>query len=222
MEWKQKYLKYKLKYLHLKKNHKSTQMGGKKNYSIELEDLDTIAELVESKLKNKEWNKKTILLDCVDSTQMQTETIKLIKYIGKTTNIMLVKKHLESALILAVFCGYYLIVDELIKQGANPNLSYNGLSLVDIAVKFYFYKTAKVLMDSGGLSRTFHNSNQMFESQHNLNADPENLVILSDDLKSSKIYWQLRDKLLSSSKFQFDNLSRNIIKSNLENHVVIN
>ena len=88
MDWKNKYLKYKLKYVELKnilkKNEKNIHnnnlllIGG----SILTPDEEQIfSQIYNNNIENSLWDKKSIILDCVEATKMQTETIKFIKYI---------------------------------------------------------------------------------------------------------------------------------------------
>ena len=220
MNWKNKYLKYKLKYIELK-NHKEKKniqnnilFGG----TILTPDEEQIFSLIyNNNIENGTWDKKSILLDCIEATKMQTETIKFLKYIIETKNITPTKKQLETILVFSVFCGYYLIVEELIKLGSNPKINYNDWTLVDTAIDFYFYKTAKILMKYGGLSKKYYSQEQL-NSIINFSNDPENYINQSDKTKKldNQIYLQFKEKLLNGEKFNFENLSRNVLKVKLK------
>lgn len=220
MDWKNKYLKYKLKYTELKKsinieNMNNNLLGG----TIELapDEEQIFSQMYNDNIESGKWDKKTILLDCIEATKMQTETIKFINYIINKKKITPAKKHLEITLIFAVFCGYYLIVDELIILGANPKTQYNNWSLVDTAIDFYFYKTAKILMKHGGLSKKYYSLEQL-NPMINFSNDPENYINLSDNTKKldNQIYLQFKEKITTGGKFDFENLSRNILKHKLK------
>ncbi len=233
MDCKNKYLKYKLKYIELKKKletngysdtNKTLQrnkLGG--GYEKNPDDYTLFDELIKKNLEDESWNKKTLLIDCIDGTSMQTETNKLLKYIIGKQIISPTKKHLDMALVFAVFCGFYIVVEELIKLGANPNVKYDYLPLVDIALEFYFYKTAKILMENGGQSKNYYSQSQLVSSQYNFSNDPENYV--GDSNKSNKnkqIYKLFKEKMLNGSSFNFDNLSRNLFSNKLKSNIEIN
>ena len=220
INWKNKYLKYKLKYIKLNNiigiGVKNNILVGGLNELVPDEEL-IFSQIYNDNIENNKWDKKSILLDCVASTQMQTETIKFIKYIIKNKKITPTKSQLEIVLVFSVFCGYYLVVEELIKLGANPKINYGDWTLVDTAIDFYFYKTAKVLMGSGGLSKKYYSQEQL-NSIMNFSNDPENYVSQSDNTKKldNQIYLQFKEKLLDGQKFNFENLSRNILKTKLK------
>ena len=218
MDLKNKYLKYKLKYVELKntiekKNiQKKILLGGEYGMVSTPDEKQIFSQIYDNNMEKGKWEKKSILLDCVEATKMQTETIKFIKYIIHDKKLTPTKKQLETVLVFSVFCGYYLVVEELIKLGANPIMNYNELTLVDIAINFYFYKTAKMLMIHGGLSKKYYSQEQL-NSNINFSNDPENYINFS--LNSTKldnqIYLQFKEKLLNGEKFNFENLSRIIL-----------
>jgi hypothetical protein len=223
INWKNKYLKYKLKYNELKndigkKNIQNNILSGG-NYNYLTPDSEEIfSQIYEDNIENGNWDKKTILLDCIGSTQMQTETIKFIKFIIEKKKINLTKSQLEIGLVFSVFCGYYLIVEELIKLGANPNVNYGDWTLVDTAIDFYFYKTAKILMGHGGLSKKYYSQEQL-NSLISFSNDPENYIGQSNGNTvklDNQIYIQFKQKILNGEKFNFENLSRNILGTKLK------
>jgi hypothetical protein len=222
INWKNKYLKYKLKYIELKnvigqkKNIQYNVLTGGYEYLTPNEE-QIFSQIYNDNIENNKWDKKSILLDCIEATKMQTETIKFIKYIGKNKKITPTKSQLEICLIFSVFCGYYLVVEELINLGANPNINYGDWSLVDTAIDFYFYKTAKILMEHGGLSKKYYSQEQL-NLMMNFSNDPENYISMSDNTKKldNQIYLQFKEKLLNRKKFNFENLSRNILKTKLK------
>lgn len=222
MDWKNKYLKYKLKYIELKntlKNKKNIQnnnllMGGAE---LTPDEEQIFSQIYNNNIENGSWDKKTILLDCVEATKMQTETIKFIKFIIDNKNITPTKKQLETVLVFSVFCGYYLIVEELIRLGANPNINYNDWTLVDTAIDFFFYKTAKMLMKYGGLSKKYYSQEQL-NTMIEFSNDPENYVNQKNGLikLDNQIYQQFKEKMLNGEKFNFENLSRQIQRRKLK------
>jgi len=271
MDWKNKYLKYKLKYAKLKthiefnkniylleggdvnknvsghydQGHRDQGYGdqghsdqgygdqgyGDQGYGDQYletnsDDTNIFSKLISDNLKKGIWDKKTILLDCIGSTGMQTETNKLINYICSSNIVNPNKKHLEMSLVYAVYCGYYIVVEELIKLGANPNIQYNGFALADTAINFCFFKTAKVLMNHGGLSKNFYSSNQLIGDQYNFSNDPENFVKSPNTNKPNQIdeqiYRQFKEKLLTNSLFNFENLNTNILKTKFKKNIKIN
>jgi hypothetical protein len=221
MDWKNKYFKYKLKYIELKniiknKNIKENKLliGGAE---LTPDEEHIFSQIYNDNIENGSWDKKSILLDCVDATKMQTETIKFIKYLIEHKNMKPNKKQLESVLVFSVFCGYYLIVEELIRLGANPNINYNDWTLVDAAIDFFFYKTAKMLMKYGGLSKKYYSQEQL-NTMLNFSNDPENYILQSaNSIKlDNQIYSQFKEKMLNGEKFNFENLSRHILKTKLK------
>jgi hypothetical protein len=217
MDWKNKYLKYKLKYFELKKtieiNSLSKQFGGTTN-----KDKNKIFdELIDYNIKKNKWNFKSLLLDCIKQTTMQTETANLIDYIIKNNIIKPSKKHMELALIYAVYKGYYIIVEELIKLCINPNIPNFGQNLIDNSINNHYYKTAKVLLKSGCVGKNFYSQEQMLSNQINFSNDPENIVGLNiqthPDIYSEVIYEEFKEILLSNSRYNFENLARNNFKS---------
>jgi len=226
--YKNKYLKYKLKYIELKNNEKKNNIlkGGAEltNTDIKLSDKNILLEIIEKNLKNNNWNKKTIILDCISETKMQTETNKLINYIINKKIIKPSKKQLEIALIYSVFCGYYIIVEELLKFDINSNILYNNMNLVDIAIGLYFFKTAKILMKNNSLSKNFYNQNQIISDQYNFSHDYENIINNNIIDKKEKLnydlYYKFKEILLKNSTFNFSNLNRNIVKK-LKNNINI-
>lgn len=216
MEWKNKYLKYKSKYIELKNTQKNILYGGD-NYELSPDEEEIFSQIYDENLKNDSWNKKSILLDCIKASKMQTQTIKFIKYLMGKKKITPTKKQLEIVLIFSVFCGYYLIVEELIRLGANPNINYGEFTLVDTAIDFYFNKTAKILMSHGGLSKKYY-SHEQLNSLINFSNDPENYLPESDYTTKvdNQIYLLLREKLILGGKYNFENLSRNISKIKLK------
>lgn len=221
MEWKNKYLKYKLKYTELKKTIEEKNIKNKNffggGYEMYPDEEEIFSQMYMDGITSGKWNKKTILLDSIETTKMQTETIKLIKYIINKKKIIPSKKHLEMALIFSVFCGYHLIVDELVVLGANPKISYNDWTLVDTAIDLYHYKTAKVLMKHGGLSKKYYSKEQL-GTVINFSNDPDNYINQSENTKKidNKIFLEFKEKLINGGKFDFENLSRNILKNKLK------
>jgi hypothetical protein len=222
INWKNKYLKYKVKYVELKNDisKKNVQnnilSGGYYNYLLPDEE-QIFSQIYNTNIENGNWDKKTLLLDCIKATKMQTETIKFIKFIMENKKITPTKSQLEIALVFSVFCGYHLIVEELVKLGANPNINYGEWTLVDTAIDFYFYKTAKMLMKYGGMSKKYYSQEQL-NSMISFSNDPENYISQSDNTKKldNQIYLQFKEKLLNGDKFNFENLSRNILKAKLK------
>jgi hypothetical protein len=218
MDWTNKYLKYKLKYIKLKKKIKNNKniinvnllLGGA---NLTPDEEQIFSQIYNNNIENGSWDKKSIFLDCIEATKMQTETIKFIKYIIENKNITPSKKQLEIVLVFSVFCGYHIIVEELIKLGANPNIYYNDWTLVDTAIEFYFYKTAKILIKNGGMSKKYYSQEQL-NPIINFSNDPENYINQLENSKklNNKIYLQFKEKLLSREKFNFENLSRHILK----------
>ena len=237
LEWKKKYLKYKLKYLDLKKSqsnvikHNSNIMvGAGKNITdnqIHEDEKEMFSMVVEKNLKSGVWDKKTLLLDCVANVKMQTETVKMLDWLISSNQTKPTKKQLDITLVYAVFCGYYIIVKKLINLGANPLIRYETNTLVDIATNLYLYKTAKVLFDSGAQSNNFYSSKQFITGQNNFSNDPENLVdsenlVETEDRENSiknKMYIELKEKIIKTNKFNFENLNRNIFKLGLKGKV---
>ena len=233
LEWKKKYLKYKLKYLDLKKNgfelknqptNINTMVGAGNNVSdnkIHEDEKEIFSMVVEKNLKSGIWDKKTLLLDCVSDVKMQTETVKMLDWLISSGQTKPNKKQLDATLAYAVFCGYYIIVKKLISLGANPLIRYETNTLVDIATNLYFYKTAKVLFDSGAQSNNFYSSAQFVTGQNNFSNDPENLVETEDkeNLIKNNIYTELKEKIMSQNKFNFENLNRNVFKLGLNGKV---
>ena len=222
MDWKNKYLKYKLKYIELNKYLKNTNKNKDNKLLIGGGDLtpdekQIFSQIYNNNIENGSWDKKSILLDCVEATKMQSETIKFINYIINYKNIIPSKKQLETVLVFSVFCGYYLIVEELIKLGVNPNINYNDWTLVDTASDFFFYKTAKMLMKYGGMSKKYYSQEQL-NTMIDFSNDPENYVNQSENSKKldNKIYLQFKEKMLNGEKFNFKNLSRHILKTKLK------
>lgn len=231
IDWKKKYIKYKIKYIALKKSFETKQNynvfgGGKDNEEDinEENEKKIFTKLVENNLEKKIWDSKSLLLDCIAQTQMQTETVKLIKWVIANEIAKPSQMQLDMCLTYSVFCGYYTIANNLIKLGANPQITYNDETLVDIALKFHFYKTAKVLMNNGAISKEFYNQTQMVQDQYNFSNDPENFVgERSDEMKriSDQVVALFKEKLLSKSKYNFQNLSRNSVKEKLNKNIVI-
>lgn len=222
MDWKNKYLKYKLKYIELKNTIENEKNIHNKKLLIGGADLtqdeeQIFSQIYNNNIENGSWDKKTILLDCVEATKMQTETIKFIKYLVENKNITLGKKQLEIVLVFSVFCGYYLVVEELIKLGANPNINYNDWTLVDTAIDFFFYKTAKMLMKYGGMSKKYYSQEQL-NTMIDFSNDPENYINQTNKTKKldNQIYLQFKEKMLNGEKFNFENLSRHILKTKLK------
>ena len=220
IDWKNKYFKYKLKYIELKKSYENknpnTLIGGNSNDKI-------FDELIAHNLKKNNWNIKTLLLDLIHDSKMQTETNKLINYVISNNIMKPSKKHIELALIYASSNGYYIIVEELIKLGANPNIPYLGLSMIDNAVKSNYHKTAKILMKYGGKSKHFYNHNQFMKNDIVFSNEPENIIEFSKQNNdyTIHIYNDFKDKLLSNSKYNFENLSRNNFKLEFKNKIII-
>jgi len=222
MDWKNKYLKYKLKYIELKnlinKEKKTKQnilLGGADGLTPDEEQI--FSQIYTTNLENGKWDKKTILLDCIGETKMQTETIKFINFLTDYKNISPTQKQLDMTLCFSVFNGYYLIVEKLINLGANPNINHNNKTLVDTAIDLYFYKTAKVLMNHGGLSKKYY-SKEQFDSKINFSNDPENYIGQKyfDSNFNNQIYLLFREKMLEKGKFNFEDLSRNILKKKIK------
>lgn len=222
MDWKNKYLKYKLKYIELKNlidNEKEIKknilLGGADSLTPNEEQI--FAQIYTTNLENDKWNKKTILLDCIGETKMQTETIKFINFLTNYKNILPTKKQLDMALCFSTINGYYLIVEKLINLGANPNINHNNKTLVDTAINLYFYKTAKILMNHGGLSKKYY-SQEQFDSKINFSNDPENYIGQNhfDNNFNNQIYLLFRKKMLDKGKFNFEDLSRNILQKKIK------
>jgi hypothetical protein len=235
MDWKNKYLKYKSKYLNLKKNleKNSFQTGGNDYnidnnfnvYPFEINNVDnkTYMDIIKNNFKEKIWKKETAILDCIKSTTMQTETNKLIDYMISNEIIELDKKALDIALTYAVFKGLYLIVEKLLKLGANPNLIYkNGSTLTDIAYSFYFYKTASILKKYGSHSKNFYSQTQLpianTINKYDFSKDPENYVKDVDliSVNADNIYEELKESLLSKSPYAFENSLKYKFKDNIQ------
>ena len=172
-------------------------------------------------LKSGQWDKKTLLLDCVADTKMQTETVKLINWMISKGKIKLNSKQLDITLMYTVFCGYYIIVEKLIDLGANPLIRYNTNTLVDIATNLYFNKTAQVLIKHGAQSKNFYSQTQLVSTGYDFSNDPENLVESNgkENLVSKKIYTELKEKMALTNKYSFENLSRNIFKLGLKGKI---
>lgn len=226
MDWKNKYLKYKVKYLKLKNSiidnnvllgeDNNVLLGGDNNqFELNPDEEEIFAQLYKTNIDNGNWNKKSIILDCISSTKMQTETVKFIKFLIDKEKIIPNKKQLEIALVFSVFGGYYLIVEELLKLGANANINYGNTTLVDTAISFYFYKTAKILMKYGGLSKKYYSPEQ-FNPSINFSNDPENYINQSKNSNKldEQIYLEFKKKLLEGGNYNFENLSRKISKKN--------
>ena len=226
MDWKNKYLKYKLKYIKLKNklnlesNKNNTIIGG--SHQSKPDEETIFLELIENNLKNKNWDKKTLILDIISATQMQTGTNKLIDLVISKDMTKPGTKQLNTSLTFAVANGYYLIVEKLIKLGANPNIKFNTDSLVDLALKLYFYQTARVLMGAGVIGNHTYSLNKTNPENYNFSNDPENIVNNNtEQIISNKIYMELKEKLLLGRKFNFENLSRNNFKLEMKGKIDI-
>jgi len=225
MDWKNKYLKYKLKYIELKNQtqNQSKQIGGTKN------ENKIFDELIDYNIKKNNWNLKTLLLDCIRQTTMQTETVNLINYIIKNNIIKPSKKHKELALIYAVSKGYYILVEELIKLGTNPNIPNYGENLIDNAIKSHYHKTAKVLLKYGCVGKNFYSQEQLLSNEINFSNDPENIVGLNGqsqnlsnpNIYSEVIYDEFKELLLSSNRYNFENIARNNFKLEYGKNVIL-
>lgn len=226
LNWEKKYLKYKSKYLSLKstyidektKTNNINQMVGA-GCERNIDNNHIFLAMIKSNLESGNWDKKTLLLDCVHDTKMQTETVKMIDCMISTKQIKLNKKQLDIALMYAVFCGYYIIVEKLISLGANPLIRHEGNTLVDVAINLFFHKTAEILIKYGGVSKNFYLTKQFPTSEYNFTNEPENLVLPKDNQIKESIYKELKEKMSLTNKYSFDNLSRNIFKIGLKGKV---
>lgn len=228
-DWEKKYLKYKCKYLNLKsqieQQEKKTQTPNNMIGAGSCESDKNLSNVFEvvlgGKIKSGQWDPKTLLLDCVADTKMQTETVKQIDWMISNGKIKPNTKQLDITLAYAVFCGYYIIVEKLISLGANPLIRYDTNTLVDIATNLFFNKTAQVLIKHGAQSKNFYPQTQLVSTGYNLSNDPENLVESNgqENLISKKMYTQLKDKMSQSNKYSFEKLSRNIFKLGLKGKV---
>lgn len=225
-KYKAKYIKYKFKYIFLQNKLTNNLVGGSGSKSnIKTKDLDTIlSEFIKYNLESEKFNLKTILLDCIEEGNVQTEINKIINFIIQNNVAKISDKHLNIALLYAVNLGYHIVADELIKLGAKPNFIWENISLIDMAIRYNFFKTAQVLMNTGAISSNYYSPNQLNKEQTNLSLDSENIIFKNSSYNNQirkNLYDRLKEILLSKSPYDFQNLSRNNLKKNNQDNLTI-
>ena len=128
--YKNKYLKYKIKYLRQKYNY-NILLGGEHIF-----DDGKIRHKIDKALNSFRWNTNTILIDCIRDIKTQEKTNKIIKYIFDNNYIELNNlKQLNWALTYAVKLGLPYVTNSLLSLGADPNfIDQYSMSLIEYAI----------------------------------------------------------------------------------------
>jgi hypothetical protein len=151
--YKEKYFKYKIKYLQLKnsknsKNNKNILSGGEHIF-----DSGKIRQKIDKALGSFRWSSDTILIDCIRDIKTQEKTNKIIQYIFDNDYIE-INNHIQLnwSLVYAVKLGLPFVTNKLLSLGADPNFTDQyGMSLVEYAIGEKYKLILSYLIDKKAL-----------------------------------------------------------------------